>query len=90
MTGEGNGEKIGPDELDSLVQIWGKVNRYVLEDGEDKPVWFDNRILLICWKDRPAECTLEEDLESTLSDRADAEQYAREQSKHGTSADSSR
>ena len=87
---KGNGEKIGPDEVDALVQSSGAVDRYVLEEGEEKPVWFDNRILFICWKDRPAECVLEEDLETTLSERADAEQYAREQSSHGKSVDSPR
>jgi hypothetical protein len=87
---KGNGEKIGPDELDALVQTRGEIARYVLEEGEEKPLWFGNRILFICWKDRPAECVLKEDLESTISERADAEEYAREQSSHGTSADSSR
>lgn len=82
---KGTGEKIGPNELDALIQSWGAVNRYVLDDGEEKPLWFDNRILFICWKDRPAECALEEDIESTLSDRADSEQ-----SSHGTSANTSR
>lgn len=50
-------------ELDALCRRLGDDER--LPEGADRPIWFDNRFLAFCWKNRGGAWLLIEDLEST-------------------------
>lgn len=65
---EARGQVIDHSQLDSLIARLGDT----VQITRERPLWFDNRFLYLCWKDRDELWMLTEDLETTQSSREDA------------------
>jgi hypothetical protein len=70
----GKGETIGRAELNDLVRSWGDPT----PEGRPRPAWRDGRVLYLCWNGSGDEWLLIEDVETTESERAEAEKLAKE------------